>query len=896
MRDHIYVQSIAASQLRKNGGHDVYYRLREPSPEYARFYIPFLWIVTFTKHFIEFLIYREQDVRLEDFRQGFSVWLQRTYSTEELHSWQMQYSGQDFRRHVNAHVEFLWKECYGLVKGDPSLGLLDHPLWTLVGPKDLDAIPAQPIVETGTIVTPFAAQCFSTSYFSKILEVRQIEDLKLAARVELRKSKLGLTPGTFHNDANDDSRGNAGASHCPIPLLQKADHVVKGDVVALRPEDSGSWKSTVPVWYAYVQDIREHRLDILWLYQPSDTTLGNARYPFPNELFMSDNCGCDRSSTRDSIDIDQVLGIAHISWFPDFPAETDGLFIRRKYRTQSHDFVMLHEGPYQCDCGRQTALERCRSEFAIGDTVLISSPFSSRLECAQILGFDENEGSSSGQVLYRIFGRRQERHPAARPNEVVPEQTVLRCSPNRVERRCHIRTFGKLVPSPYNRDGTGDLFYVLKDNSKSDLPPWKEGWDPTALATYPPLTGLGLFVGGGGLDRGLEDGGAVAFSHAVEWGPNALHTYLANARHPVECFLGSVNDYLAQALKGGSMSSLIASPGEIDVIGAGSPCQAFSRMQLNPYNMQSIRNASMVASLISFADLYAPEYLILENVLGMCSSTGPAQGLLQQIMAGLVGLGYQLQTFLGDAWSCGSSQGRSRVFVVASAPGLTPFEPLARTHSHPRLDSNRAQALGKLSNGLSFGDRMTGPTPFEGHTAGEAVADLPFIGDGIVHICPEFPDHRLSVVSNARHRKRIEAVPLFPRGVGLLYAYSHGLLSGEPKDFYERGTEFRRAKNSKIYSRIDPDGHFPTILTAFSATDAITGRILHWDQNRMLTVQEARRAQGWPDEEVLIGPPAKQLHIVGNCVDRKVSLALGRCLHTSWTSSFNRQGEKIRPL
>jgi DNA (cytosine-5)-methyltransferase 1 len=439
------------------------------------------------------------------------------------------------------------------------------------------------------------------------------------------------------------------------------------------------------------------------------------------------------------------------------------------------------------------------------------------------------------------------------------------------------------------------LFYVLENTASTSLPPWKEGWDPIAPRTYPPLTGLGLFVGGGGLDRGLEDGGAVAFSHAVEWNPNALHSYLANARHPVECFLGSVNDFIAQALKG-EPSSLIAAPGEIDVVAAGSPCQGFSRMQNHPFSPDNIRNASMIASLIAFADLYAPEYLILENVLGMCSSTGPAKGLLQQIIAGLVGLGYQVQIFLGDAWSCGSSQKRPRVFAIASAPGLTPFEPLPRTHAWPTDGGIPGQALGKLSNGLSFGDRLSGPTPFPAFTAGQSVVDLPFIGDGIVHICPEFPDHRLPVVSNAIHRQRMAVVPRFPRGVGLRYAYTKGLLSGEPLDFCTGGNELRRRKGSKIYCRIDPGEFFPTMLTTFSAVDAIAGRILHWDQDRTLTVQEARRAQGWPDDEVLIGPPPKQLHIVGNSVDRKVSLALGRCLYTSWTTSTVRHGVKVEPL
>jgi DNA (cytosine-5)-methyltransferase 1 len=883
VNDQIYIQSILASKYGKS--HDIYYRLRQPAPEYSRFYTPFVWLVTFTKHFIDFLTYREAGVGLGDFGQGFSTWLERTYSTEELRTWRSQYHGQDFRQHVIAHVDFLWKECYGLSHNGHNL--LSHPLWSLVGPRDLDAIPAQPLVEKGTVVTPFAFQCFSSFYFSKVLKTHYVYNHDLAERVETRKRKLGLTLGTFQIDPRKD------LGHLPIPLLEGARSITQGDVVAIQPETDGSWRSAAPVWYAYVQDIHaeEERFDVLWLYSSSDTTLGDARYPFPNELFMSDNCGCDRSQRKDSIPLDQVLGKAHVEWFPKHPSATPGLFIRRLYRTQTHDFVMLkREAPYRCECGRQTRPERYQSEYAVGDTVLFGSPCSARLQCAQIIRFDDQH------VLIRRFVRAAERKTKARPNEVVPEDVISRCPISQIERKCQIRTFQDgIVASPYDRDGAGDLFYVLGNSTSTALPLWKEGWDPMAPRTYPPLTGLGLFVGGGGLDRGLEDGGAVAFSHAVEWGPNALHSYHANARHAVECFLGSVNDYMARALRG-EKSPLIAMPGEIDVIAAGSPCQGFSRMQNHPLSMDNIRNASMVASLIAFADLYAPEYLILENVLGMCSSTGIAKGLLQQIMAGLVGLGYQVQTFLGDAWSCGSSQRRPRVFIVASAPGLNPFDPLPRTHAYANANGVSAQALGKLSNGLSFGDRLTGPTPFEAFTAGQAVADLPFIGDGIVHICPEFPDHRLPVISNAINRRRMAAVPRFPRGVGLRYAYAQGLLSGEPLAFCESGNELRRGKTSKTYCRIDPNDIFPTILTTFSAHDAIAGRILHWDQDRTLTVQEARRAQGWPDEEVLIGPPSKQLHIVGNSVDRRVSLALGRCLYTSWTTSAVRGGEKVVPL
>ncbi|KAI4115505.1 MAG: hypothetical protein LQ341_007729, partial [Variospora aurantia] len=49
-----------------------------------------------------------------------------------------------------------------------------------------------------------------------------------------------------------------------------------------------------------------------------------------------------------------------------------------------------------------------------------------------------------------------------------------------------------------------------------------------------------------------------------------------------------------------------------------------------------------------------------------------------------------------------------------------------------------------------------------------------------------------------------------------------------------------------------------------------------------LTVMEARRAQGFPDGEVIIGAPAQQWKIIGNSVTRQVAIALGLKLREAW--------------
>jgi DNA (cytosine-5)-methyltransferase 1 len=73
------------------------------------------------------------------------------------------------------------------------------------------------------------------------------------------------------------------------------------------------------------------------------------------------------------------------------------------------------------------------------------------------------------------------------------------------------------------------------------------------------------------------------------------------------------------------------------------------------------------------------------------------------------------------------------------------------------------------------------------------------------------------------------------------------------------------------------DALFPTIVTKLTIQDARNGVSLHWDQHRCLTVMEDRRAQGFLDEEFLVGTPLQRWKIIGNSMDRNVSFALRAC-------------------
>ncbi|KAG6033580.1 hypothetical protein E4U41_006868 [Claviceps citrina] len=93
-----------------------------------------------------------------------------------------------------------------------------------------------------------------------------------------------------------------------------------------------------------------------------------------------------------------------------------------------------------------------------------------------------------------------------------------------------------------------------------------------------------------------------------------------------------------------------------------------------------------------------------------------------------------------------------------------------------------------------------------------------------------------------------------------------------------------RSKSS-AYGRMFPNRLMETIVTHLSLGDNKNGRQLHWAEDRTISIMEARRAQGFPDEEVLLGSPQSQYKIVGNSVSRQVALALGAVIRDAWVDS-----------
>lgn len=138
---------------------------------------------------------------------------------------------------------------------------------------------------------------------------------------------------------------------------------------------------------------------------------------------------------------------------------------------------------------------------------------------------------------------------------------------------------------------------------------------------------------------------------------------------------------------------------------------------------------------------------------------------------------------------------------------------------------------------------------------------------------------------SATTRNRIAAVPKRPFGMSLEQAALEGLVRGEPLEYTHGINRVNCGPNSKAFRQVFPNEPFPTMITALAVEDGMKGQVVHWDEDRVLTIMEARRAQGYPDHEVLVGLSTETLEMVGNSVDRKVTLILGLALWDSWLKS-----------
>ena len=333
-----------------------------------------------------------------------------------------------------------------------------------------------------------------------------------------------------------------------------------------------------------------------------------------------------------------------------------------------------------------------------------------------------------------------------------------------------------------------------------------------------------LFGGAGAMGLGFEQAG-FHIAAAVEIERHAAQTYRLN--HPgVPVLEASVEDISADALRAW-LPGLDAPSAVI----AGPPCQGYSAAGARTVGD---RRNLLFRHVSRLARDFRAQSVLIENVPGVRRVNGVTY--TERITASLRDAGYAAwdQPATLRASDFGVSQNRRRLFFVGVGPGVVLPAVPTPTHVPP---------------GGAASDRSLPQTV----TLIERLQDLPSLGPGEGSERLRLADGRLVLNSTAmKHSPEVVAkIRAIPQGGGPI-----------------------------SYRRLDGD----VARTLVAGHRALP---VHPTENRTITVREAARIQGFPDNYFFCGPRASQPLQVANAVPPALARAMAEQLRASLEASLH---------
>jgi DNA (cytosine-5)-methyltransferase 1 len=387
-------------------------------------------------------------------------------------------------------------------------------------------------------------------------------------------------------------------------------------------------------------------------------------------------------------------------------------------------------------------------------------------------------------------------------------------------------------------------------------------------------TAVDLFCGAGGASLGLVQAG-WDLRLAADADQACSLTHRANL--PGEFLTADLRTVDADKV----MSAADTTPGQLDLLFAGPPCQGFSIIGSRVVWDQ--RN-NLFREVLRLASDLRPRCVVIENVPGLVTLARGAY--LRAILEGLSAAGYDAACAELLAAQYRAPQMRWRLIIIAWRKDLG----IPAGYGFPR------PAAGTADIGDLLPNCTISPRQLEGFvTTADAISDLPAVvaGEEATHYVgpPVGPYQETMRAGLNGELSNHYAARLSAANLARLAHIKPGQDWRDlPRELLPSGMQRAlRKDHTRRYRRMTWDGVPRAVITRFR--DPKSGEYTHPDQNRTITIREAARLQGFPDSFVFHGLRSSQYEQVGNAVPTQLSEAIAseirRCLN-------GQLGERLR--
>ena len=370
---------------------------------------------------------------------------------------------------------------------------------------------------------------------------------------------------------------------------------------------------------------------------------------------------------------------------------------------------------------------------------------------------------------------------------------------------------------------------TLGAEKSSSLAPKHSNVMPTRLCRKPEdILTVDLFSGAGGFSLGAIQAG-LSVVGALEIDKNASKSYQANISNKTKSSATLLNKDILLLDPKDAMKHWGLIPGQCDIIVGGPPCQGFSRHRINNAGVGDPRN-KLLGRYFEYVAALRPRVFLVENVPGLLWPRH--KEYLEQFYEMGRKANYDIaDPIILNACDYGVMQNRKRVFILGidnKRPLSLEWPPESTHASQTALDFEKNGKLPWLSVESAFRPAGTDdPNDIHMNHTKE-----------LVELFKNTPIHGGSRSQSGRVLK------------------CHAGHTGH-KD---------------VYGRIDPSKPAPTMTTA--CINPSKGRFVHPIENHGITVRQAARIQGFPEDFVFHGGLTASGAQIGNAVPIKLAKIL----------------------